>query len=558
MPIVARSQFDPGTTQVAFDVQRNFSEGMNLFTDPALLGNGQYQLGINVSNRNGGLDPLGLPDEVFSGYKGTKQDVFTAGEYLFVVSGGKLYYKHYTAPDTALTKVEGVNMTADVDRVYHALVPASVINFEGKLTNNDNIEILQRTRTNIEGSPTAIILQDGIKQPAVVYFDGETFIGRSTQNYDQWERGTAQEYVPIGLNMAFVGGILFIVSPDRKLLYRSIVGRPLDFVINIDDQGNKSPSEDEGGARVSAYAVGYDDILAIQPVGGTSLLVSTDSPASHVVEIDYQYLIWAQPTFYVKGRLNAGSIGPRCFVEVLGDMLFIGHDAIYSFNAVANDQNESRYSIFSATVEKLFTLTQTSTSCAIVHNKYALFSLNTAYGKCVLVFDLVTKSFSCIYNNTADVQFKAFATLEPYVDDLYAIGDDDKIYKLFGDTFEPALLTRQFASDEPRVEQKAHTFRTLFDAGYTNDEITLNPIFDGYKYSAFVRSLVAPSLVGKDQYNLDVYTHERISSQKFALSSIGKKSWAIAYLLSWTTDAKLRCIEHEATIATPAIPRGTV
>jgi len=72
-----------------------------------------------------------------------------------------------------------------------------------------------------------------------------------------------REYVPVGKQMLWHDGILYVVSPNGKQIFRSVTGRPLDFMVNITPSGDKDPLEAVGGASSVSHSVDFEPITSI-------------------------------------------------------------------------------------------------------------------------------------------------------------------------------------------------------------------------------------------------------------------------------------------------------
>jgi len=206
----------------------------------------------------------------------------------------------------------------------------------------------------------------------------------------------SREYVPIGKQMTFFNNKLFIISPDGTLIYHSVSGRPLDFVVAITGETGDKVNADEtiGGAPGSSYTVGYNVVTALTVMNNEALFVSTQG-GSYGVTLNYDTTVFAEPMFKKQLLFTANSINQRSFVDLLGDFAFIDPEGLRSFNAVVQSKNEGRNSIFSLKVARLFKgIVQDTKKCAaIVYDDYALFACNTIFGHGILVYDTLTQQF---------------------------------------------------------------------------------------------------------------------------------------------------------------------
>ena len=124
------------------------------------------------------------------------------------------------------------------------------------------------------------MVQDGINQPWLIQLNEliNILTARKLNTYNQWSNvssgANSREYVPIGKQMMYLNSILFIVAPNGRSIYRSVSGRPLDFMVNIDVDGKKVPSEIIGGAASVSFAADFDEITCITPVATEAFLLN--------------------------------------------------------------------------------------------------------------------------------------------------------------------------------------------------------------------------------------------------------------------------------------------
>lgn len=535
----------------------DFSGGMNLLVEPSKLNPNEYQLAKNVRNRFANLKPVKRAVEL-EAPSGLKQGILTTDGYILLFVRGQAFYRYYTS--SSFLSVSGFSLSAKAKRVYTAAVPASTVRFRRLLQSTQSAELNVNldSQVVVNGNPSVIVVQDGVSQPQLIYWDGSKFVARDANTYDQWNTND-REYVPIGLDMVYHNDILFVVSPDRKTLYRSVQGRPLDFVVAVDDTGDKSGNEEDGGAPAVSYSVGYDNITGLVEAGGDAIMISTSEPRSFLITLNTDDTIFGQPTFIRVNLFGEAMVNSFSAREILGDLAFISSDGIRSFNAARELKNESGYSEFSARVQPLFDglIQVENETCAIRFDQYILFSINTTEGNVVLVYDVLNQSFPSIDTYTG-VNVKQFASLIPSARKLYAITNDDKLFEYFaGDSGEGFFRTKIYSSGTPRNEQKLTQLRLLIDSQKTLGTINASVYVD--KQKQFTKTA---TLVAKDTRILYPITypvsyegeHNGVNIRMFDLKSERVQGFYVSYGVQWTGGGSLIMGEHKAAAVAPITP----
>lgn len=424
-------------------VKRNFVGGINSQTDPSKVDpTSQYYLGVNVRTRRNIAEPVAAPLEITPPITGHIQGVYTFDTTLLLFVGGKAYYS--TDEGANWTQVGSLQMDVDVDEIDCCLVPASSVNFvrtaPTSTTQTDNEVVFGNV---INASPQCLIVMDGITQPWIIFPDSTA---RITQNYNDWT-STNPEYVPIGRFPLYYDGILYCVGRDLTgrltQIYRSVSGRPLDFVILLNSAGNKISSvESEGGAPVLANRVSYSNVtcMAVLNTIQNAFFVATDD-ASWIVQPDYTTTIAGEPQFNNVFLFAVGAVNKNCVTSVLGDAVVLGKAGVRSFNGVQQFRWDGKNAPFSAAVNNFIsTSIQTVASCASYDN-YAVFALNTAFGPGVLIYDELLQCFVSIdlYKNVGFV--RQFARVySGTTERLYGYTSENKLLKFFTGADQTAAM----------------------------------------------------------------------------------------------------------------------
>jgi hypothetical protein len=365
--------------------------------------------------------------------------------------------------------------------MYVQAVPGSTMNMERKATSATGAEDISLTYNSTPWVKTSagIIVQDGENTPNLIIFSSSNQTAaisvRKCKKYTEWD-ATTREYVPIGKQMMFFGGKLYVIGADASgnftQIYHSVTGRPLDFVVAINDSGAQiDAAEANGGAGVVSYSVSYEAVTCMRPLNTNSFFISTRT-SSYAVTPDYTRTVFGEPLFTKKYLFGASVVNQFSFVDVLGDFAFIDTEGLRSFNAVQQLRNEGRNSAFSLKVAKLLRdVKQDARGCAaITFDNYAFFAVLTVFGHGVLVYDTTLQKFVSFDNFTKDddttcapiVQFTKIDSADAH--ELYAVTMHGELIKLqSGIKYAVAnVQTRAFNVGDSRVDQKPSALRALF------------------------------------------------------------------------------------------------
>lgn len=564
--------------------------------DDTRIGDDEYRIGFNVRNRFGELRTIEYPtvDTNISGLPAASKDfqgVYTIGDFIIVFIGGYAYFKHRLSD--AWVELWGSGsyaMSETVSTIYAQAVPASTMNFTRQAVQADDASAASSAKSGqlvINSgvlnsiSPAAIIVQDGINQPNVIVLTVSTGSGaaaywtvRKALTYLQWTT-TDREYVPVGRQMAWLNGKLYLVSQNGRAIYHSVTGRPLDFMIGVKTNGDKlnAVSEDFGGAPVTSYAVSYDAITHISPLNTESLVVST-SGATYSVTPDRTFEIFGEPTFTRSYLFSASIVNQFSFVDILGDFAFIDKEGLRSFNAVAQLRNEGRNSAFSLSVASLFKdIVQNGIyNAAIEFDNYAYFSVSTVFGHFVLVYDIITKKFvsldTAVARNESTGALIFFGPIKQFTKistatahELYGITEGPHIIKFHKSAVKaPGFVqTRAWASEDPRVEQKPIELRLVFNDLDEASSVLVNQVVNGEVVSArsiqtkTVNPPEATAVLYNAAFPIIWSSKNRIPNLLFNFQT-DQQGWKVSYLISWTGGSSLFMIHTDTQDLTPRNP----
>jgi hypothetical protein len=380
-----------------------------------------------------------------------------------------------------------MQLDASVEHVFIQSVPGSTLDIPRKAresadatgTSSTNSLKLDYNVTMWTKTVAGIVFQDGINQPNLLVFSssdqGATATVRKCKTFAEW--GTTidgdvwREYVPIGKQMVYFHGKLYIVSPDGKKVYQSVTGRPIDFMIPVDETGAKIGSDEAtAGAEVMAYPVSYESITCLAPINTTSLFVGTRT-GCYAITPTYDISLFGEPTYKKQYLFGASVVNQFSFVDVLGDFAFIDGEGLRSFNAVKQLRNEGRNSAFSLKIAKMFEDIVQLNGATISFDNYTFFAVKTIYGYGVLVYDGTLQKFVSLDMYQDDTgtpigeitQFSKINTDTTH--EVYAATSNGKLLRLFtGAQYNDSFIqTKGFNTGTIEVEQKPLQFRTLFN-----------------------------------------------------------------------------------------------
>lgn len=503
-------------------IKNRFEGGLNTFVEATKIGEAEYPFIRNARTRDGRVTPINKA-KLDQPEKGNVQAIEQAGSYLIVFINGRAFYKNYEDTDPDWVQIPGLQMDDTVEELFTEVVPASSAN-NARTSSGNSFEQIDTP------SPQGLIVQDGINDPWVIFSNG---FARKLKNYSEWSVGD-REYVPIGTQMAYVGGILWIVDPTRKILLRSVQGRPLDFGIVIDADGVMT--ED---AYAYSWTVSYDEItcIAASDLAQGALIITTKKFTYMVVpEAGGEF---GQPKLSNVTLFSTGAINHKALVNVNGDFVFIDSTGLRSFNAVRQFNNEGGNSTFSRAVSKFFKGLEQSKVCAVTFDNYALFAVNTPYGYGVLLFDTITNIWAAFDQYTGVGAIKQFAEVKANnVRKLFFITEADEVYEAFGGTeVEEALLyLGEFyagsAASGVSIETLRYVMTDVREAGMLTAQVVIDEALVATEECPVMETAVAENRFPL-AFTGDCLTHGTLNLRTT------KHGFKGGIILRWQFDAKL-------------------
>lgn len=549
--------------------QTSFAGGMDLLADDTHLADNKYRIGFNLRNRYDVLDLVPKSQQDTYLPAGVIQELVTFGTYLVAFVSGKAYYRLNT--DSIWNEIDGFAMSSNAPRYWTVAIPVNTTNYvrysaeyagsTGVAEANAGITRLAILSGAGQGSLPGLLVQDNINQPQFIFIGVNGYPqARTTQKYEEWNvnyddttgvmTDDKREYVPIGNVMAWVDGILYIASQNGAEIYRSVSGRPLDFMVNVKPDGSAG-----GDATTTSYSVGVGGISCLRGLSEGSVFVAA-SNSNFAVSKNMTAgapTIFGEYTFIRKYLFESTILSDRCIIDSLGDTRAIDITGVRSFNAVQQLQNEGRNDPFSSTIDAAFKgiIQESSATAAILYDNYELYGVNTIFGPAIAVYDTLNKCWTSFdTEQTGGQRIKIFAKIELTTRSLYAVTEDNKLYELYvGPTKSTAIVRTagitscsitQYGTtarnNNPRLEIKPTEFRVVLNNITTDVELTFTPLVNNRLTKTPEQTKRITYVPSKIPYTgvvdlPDVDT--QLSNILISLPNCGQ-GWKVAGLLSWT------------------------
>jgi len=530
-------------------IQKTFSGGFNRIYDPTKLSRDAYPLLVNGRLRDEMIRPIQKPVRFTSGLPASYtrfQGGYAAGNISLVFIDGAAYYRNHELINSAYVQITGFQMDAGVETIFAELVPASSINFERKAASSTDAAQGVTISSPIDASQTCVVCQDGVSQPQLIFSNGTT---APAQNWSQWSLSN-REYVPIGKQMLYQDGVLYIVAPDGISFYRSVTGRPLDFIICVDTNGNKLGTESESGAQVMSHAVSYDPITAIRRSNtqNKEFILSTRK-ATWLVRPRLDTLIYGEPVFSNQFLFDTGAVNQFSICELLGDTALIDTASIRSFNSVLNTANEGKNTPFSRMINSIFEgVVQPDTACAFPFDNYSLFSVYSVYGPIVMVYDNLTEKFVGfdIYAGVAAIR-QFFEVKVGTTRELFFITTDHKLYKAFASTSRETckFYFGDLTSDDPEINLSIDTIQSIFlnskEAGIVYATVFVDGKQSGDTLTDTVKEILTPEAV-PISFPFGPSDKDRAKPINFKINQ-SFSGWAVGVMFEWSFDTCLSTVK---------------
>ena len=559
-----------------------------------------------MRNRYDELDLIPSSVEDTTVPPGLKQEMTTFGNFEILFVAGFAYYKYYT--DTKWNQIVGFQMSSTAPRYWTCAIPISETNYYriaasttlgSNLANARGSIISNNVAGAASGNLPGLLVQDNINQPQFIFLDSTGYpTCRTTQNFSQWKitftdetnvtvapNGDQREYVPIGNVMAWVNGILYVASPGGDLILRSVQGRPLDFVINVVNiLATTSPfTQIPGGdAYSTAYSVGVGGITCLRGMSNGGVFVAASNACFSVALNTTQNAptLFGEYTFIRTFLFNANCLSDRSIFDTTGDTRFVDLTGVRSFNSIQQTQNEGRNTVFTATIqgafqivdpisEKVTNLIQDPDYVAgILYDNYELYTMQTVFGPAIIVYDTVNSCWSSFdISQTGGKRIKILTKIELAIQALYAVTEDDKVYRLYvGPGQDTAILrtvgvcsntlwlNTNFKMAHPKIEVQLRKTRAIFNKINSDCVVTFTPyvnnrIGNTVQSKAITFEEANPLSSNATDLN-DV--NSQVENVLFSTPKC-KQGWRVYGLFSWTGGVMTQ-FSMELTNITPMNP----
>lgn len=435
---------------MAEQYQRTFIGGMDLLSKDTDIDPTGYQMLINARNRYGYLESVPKSVDLTFNLNGFIQGVYGLGNILLAFCDGRAYYM--LIGGTSWLQIPNFQMDAFATYIYACAVPGSTNNYlrqavpsPSDLTSaNAAGGVIQNSEPDftIAGTPAGVVCQDGSNQPWLIAYDvvNNVATARKLGTYDSWNAqsnaANAQEYVPIGKQMMYMAPILYIVSTDGFSIFRSVSGSPLNFMVNIDTNGNKLATEVLGGANSVSFALDFNEITCITPSTTESgTFIVANSLFVYGVQPSFTSTIFGEPTFTTAFQIQAGVVNQFATTDSNGDFPFIDYEGIKFFNAVQQLKFEGDNDPFSKNISSILVNIVQDFCAAASFDNYNYFGIKTTLGYVMAIYDNLNSKWVGFDINSATISgIKMFAqTNTASARNLYCCTLDNKIHQFFAD-----------------------------------------------------------------------------------------------------------------------------
>lgn len=507
--------------------------GLDQSFDSSKIAEGFHPLITNARVRDNVVSPITCPAEDMGGIPSGAliQGIYTAQNLSVIFADGKAYYRDYAAPLTDYTIIPDFQMSETAPRLWAELVPASSLNYVRVSSDGTPSGTITLT-SPANQTPAALVVQDNINQPWVIFPDGTA---RETQAFGDWTPDN-REYVPIGNMMLFNGVTLYVVSQDYKRILRSVSGRPLDFIIAIDNTGNKL-SEEAGDADAVSHAVSFNEITCIAPLSlpDGEFYVGSGN-VSHIVKPDLNDTLFNEPRFQNQFLFSTAALNDLSFIELTGDFKFIDRDGLRSFNAVLQAQNEGKNLPFSKQIHPLLKGIVQDVTCAIKFDNYGYFAVNTIHGAGVLVWDELLGQYSSLDIYTGVSLIKQFAEIKVGNNrDLLFITDENKVYKHEGTMQEvPGILIGKYEAQQFDAVHRLQLLSLVFSNVKEAGTVTASSYVDDKLVSTRTKTFAFTTLTDSSPVPLPLDNPSVKKVKKFTLNFIDSSEQGL-YVGAWIT-----------------------
>lgn len=529
---------------------RDHAGGINQRVDAARVTAGsEYYLLMNGRTRQNVIRPIRKPRNLTAGLpvSGILQGAYAVNDIQVVFVNGKAYYKSFDPEGAVWNEIANLQMSTTAERIYMELVPASSDNYIRASSDATNIKAPVKLTGTVAGSRQCGVVCDGINQPWAIFPDASA---RVLGTYAQWTLEN-REYVPIGKLPMRHGNTLYMVGNDGNgswnQIFRSVSGRFLDFVIAVNEDGDKtSPLEREGGAPALAYHFDFGDVTALNRIPSSDeAFFSSTIKNSFLIIPDFQDLVYGEPTLSNQFLFSIGALNENSVVDISGDTALIHYSGIRDFNAILTLLNEGRNSPFSQQINDLISGLTQNYGAAVTYDNYAIFAVQTRYGAAMIWYDTIMKKFASVDLIEGIGLIKQFSVIQTKtVRKLMLITQNNELFEWEGDTLvETAkvyfqdFLPEKDKESEHGIVKVSLKFGPIQSAGYVQATVITDGKVVDTKAVEFAASATVDGQYDTIPYPLATQSDNGFVQFDFKTGSI--KGYRTGVLLSWNIDAPL-------------------
>lgn len=431
--------------------QDNFSRGLDAEYSRIKPQEGAYPLLINGRTRSGVPTPVKQHKKITGLPHGILQDIAVVGDLLIAIVAGKVFYRNLAGDNLWNSLSANAILDTTVDEVYTRLLPvtSNFFNLRGEPDWTNNV-----FNANIASQPQALYASDGLNPAVLINASG---FYTTAGDYNTWSQNDPT-YIPVGTIPCVSGQKFFLVSQDKKVIYQSVSGRATDFMVNRDTNGNKG-----GPANTMQIAVDYNDITALIPTQDNGLMACT-LYATYFIFPDTNAKLFGEYRYRSEMAFPVGCVNHKSIVDLVGDTAFITQTGIQSFNVASQLKRESNNFPLGAKIQRYLANPQYDTA-AINFDDYALFSMNTTFGRAVVIYDTIREQFVSIDTGFGTVKkfaiYRASGQLR-----LFFSNTDDELYEAYAGE-EYAILRILLGDYSAQDAAAMHAVDKLY-ASFTN------------------------------------------------------------------------------------------
>jgi len=465
----------------------SFAGGLRRNVDPTKLTEDQYPLLVNARSRYGTLKPIKLPLKIDEFPTGLMQGCYAQDNLVIVFCMGEAYLKDFKVGTSSFKRLKDFSLSSTSDYIFAEAVPSSFFNFDRWAV--EDTTGLRTITTFSSPSPACIVCQDGIHIPQLLFSSGGI---RNARKFQDWNTPDDREYVPVMRNMLYHDGILYGVSPDKKRIFRSVSGRALDFVIAVNDKGEKLTDNlfTEEADRMAIHVNNAEitclsklNLAPSHPDFGSPFLVGT-TQGTYKIEPNIAQLQFGEPTFRIIPSFPTAPLNQWSLSFARGDLHFIDETGLRSQSFLESSGVVSKDDALSASIYTLFENVKQVATADTFFDNYSFFAVTTIYGYGIVLYDNLRQCFEAIDifpELTSPIKMFCQTNIDG-IKTLYFCTSDG-FYQYFGSatTATWQYYTKEFTAEDPLTEMKIIRFRVVLQDILEDGILSANAICDRKK-----------------------------------------------------------------------------